>query len=263
MKKSHRNVEFDVHRLEDGRWEWIAYPKLGEGERFAGPLEADEETATAAARAAIDARLGPSGGPSENVGLFQTDPSQWGGVARTAMSNRDPANEIERQTIQFDLGSPADAALGGAGGVSANADVFRAEGHVNARRPSAAPEPLTVAPTPYPADPSAPLVVLEYLRVDRRSVEYAELNAKLDAILTQLRGHNEIAGEVRNQLIAEIQAGRLILASPRPDPNLIKTLLVGPLKYLALAAASGVIGECANEALHFLSHLFAAGGIPL
>jgi hypothetical protein len=46
MKKTHRNVEFDVHRLDDGHWEWIAYPKLGEGQRFSGPVKADEEKAT-------------------------------------------------------------------------------------------------------------------------------------------------------------------------------------------------------------------------
>jgi hypothetical protein len=60
MKKTHRSVEFDVHRLDDGRWEWIAYPKLGEGVRFAGALEDDEEKATAAAIAAIDTQFGSS-----------------------------------------------------------------------------------------------------------------------------------------------------------------------------------------------------------
>jgi len=82
MKKTHRNVEFDVHRLDDGRWEWIAYPKLGEGERFAGALEADEEKATGAAMAAIDVMLGP-----------QSDPSQWSGT-----SNWDPSVARQQNT---------------------------------------------------------------------------------------------------------------------------------------------------------------------
>jgi hypothetical protein len=79
MKKTHRNVEFDVHRLDDtDRWEWIAYPKIGEGDRFAGVVEGDEEKATAAATAAIDARLGSVSEPRESARPFQPDPSQWG-----------------------------------------------------------------------------------------------------------------------------------------------------------------------------------------
>jgi hypothetical protein len=128
---------------------------------------------------------------------------------------------------------------------------------------SAPPVGLTVVPTPYPADPSAPLVVHGYLRVDFASVEYAEFNSKLDELLTHLRRSNEIAGEVRDQLIAEMQAGRTILESPRPDPNLIKALLISPLQFIMGAAAAGVIGDYAIQALHYLSQLFAAGGIPL
>jgi hypothetical protein len=53
MKKSHKDVEFDVYPLDDGGWEWIVYPIRGEGARFAN-VEDNEEKATAAARAAID-----------------------------------------------------------------------------------------------------------------------------------------------------------------------------------------------------------------
>jgi hypothetical protein len=67
MKKTHRNVEFDVHRLDNGRWEWIAYPKRGEGGRFAG-LEDDEDKATVAARTSID-------------GWIDSDPSKWSGTS--------------------------------------------------------------------------------------------------------------------------------------------------------------------------------------
>jgi len=52
MKADHRGVAYDVHIL-DGRWEWIAYPKIGQGVRFAG-LEDSEEKATAKAKAEID-----------------------------------------------------------------------------------------------------------------------------------------------------------------------------------------------------------------
>lgn len=93
MKKTHRNVEFDVHRLDDGRWEWIAYPKIGEGDRFAGALEDDEEKAMAAARAAIDARLGSVSEPRESARPFQPDPSQWDTAARIATPHSRPHSQ--------------------------------------------------------------------------------------------------------------------------------------------------------------------------
>jgi hypothetical protein len=57
MKHDHRSIAYDVHRLDDGRWEWVVYPKIGEGVRFAG-LEDDEGKAIAAAKAGIDGWLG-------------------------------------------------------------------------------------------------------------------------------------------------------------------------------------------------------------
>ncbi len=58
MRKTHRDIEFDVHRLDDKRWEWVVYPKMGEGVRFAGTVEGDEEKAIATAKAEIDIWLG-------------------------------------------------------------------------------------------------------------------------------------------------------------------------------------------------------------
>jgi hypothetical protein len=162
MKKTHRNVEFDVHRLHDGRWEWIAYPKLGEGERFAGALEDDEEKATDAARAAIDARLGPlpdpsrwsgtphwddgarmmrqrnaalldSGGsqvfpPPEPKATLETAPMNQGATVNTpagAVADTAP-REIRLETGEIRLeGHPPDVALTGAGNLAAYADVYR------------------------------------------------------------------------------------------------------------------------------------------
>jgi len=84
-----------------------------------------------------------------------------------------------------------------------------------------APEPLTIVPTLYPEDPTAALIVRDYVLIDARSPEFGELNAKLDVIIDLLHQSNQISGEVRDQLIAHIQAGRTILAAPKPDRNLI------------------------------------------
>jgi hypothetical protein len=59
MRKEHRNISFYVHRLDQKRWEWVVYLNTGEDVGFAG-TEGDEEkaTATATAKAEIDAYLG-------------------------------------------------------------------------------------------------------------------------------------------------------------------------------------------------------------
>jgi hypothetical protein len=55
MRKEHRNIRFDVSRLDDKRWGWVVY-KTAEDVGFAG-TEGDEEKATATARTEIDAWL--------------------------------------------------------------------------------------------------------------------------------------------------------------------------------------------------------------
>ena len=114
------------------------------------------------------------------------------------------------------------------------------------------PGPLPVAPTPYPDDPAAPLIVQNVVHINVRSVEFRESNTKLDELIRLLRQSNEIAGETRDQLIAEITAGRVILTAPKPDRNLLDVLLVRPLLYLANRGTSAVVGVLADEALHLL-----------
>jgi hypothetical protein len=62
MRKEHRNISFNVHRLNEKRWEWVVYLNTVEDVGFAG-TEGDEEKATATARAEIDAYLGKLEGP--------------------------------------------------------------------------------------------------------------------------------------------------------------------------------------------------------
>jgi hypothetical protein len=84
VKHDHRGVTYDVHRLDDGRWEWVVYPKVGEGGRFAG-LEDDEGKAFAAAKTGIDQWL-----------REQKDEAQATETARTGPSN-DVRISTERQ----------------------------------------------------------------------------------------------------------------------------------------------------------------------
>ena len=124
------------------------------------------------------------------------------------------------------------------------------------------PGRVTIVPTPYPADPTAPLVVSGYVRIDVQSAEFAELSATLDKVIHLLGQSNQIAGETRDQLVAEIQAGRRLLTAPKPDRTLIETLLINPLTYIAAAASGGIIGGYANDALHLLLRMLDTN-IPL
>jgi hypothetical protein len=124
------------------------------------------------------------------------------------------------------------------------------------------PAPLTIVPTPYPREPGAPLVVHGSLNIDPRSPGLQELSAKLDQIIGLLAGSNLFAIETRNQLAAEIQAGKALATAPKPNTELLKAVLVNPLVFIACAAASAIIGELALQALHLIEMLFQVS-IPL
>jgi hypothetical protein len=90
-----------------------------------------------------------------------------------------------------------------------------------------------IAETIYPAEPSGEVVVHNHITIDLQSAEYREFSTKVDDLLTLLRESNEFSGEVRDQLIAEISAGRTLLSAPKADPILIERFLTNPLRYIA------------------------------
>jgi hypothetical protein len=79
------------------------------------------------------------------------------------------------------------------------------------------PKPIEIVPTPYPNDPEAPLVVYGALTINVRSPAFRDFSASLDAVLHELPRSNEIAGEARDQVVAELEAGRRLLTAPKPD----------------------------------------------
>jgi hypothetical protein len=83
--------------------------------------------------------------------------------------------------------------------------------------------PFTIIPTVYPQNPSGGTIIVQnHITININSKEFREVAAKLDEVIKLLRGSNEIAGETRDQLIAEIKAGRAVLDAPKPDPKLIE-----------------------------------------
>jgi hypothetical protein len=128
---------------------------------------------------------------------------------------------------------------------------------------SVTPEPVTVVPTPFPADPSAPLFVAVHLKVDINSAEFRELNETLNKLVKVLDRSNAITPETGQQSIAEIKGGQEVLKSPKPNPGLVKVLLVAPLKYFATKLIDNTIQHLATKALEFITRLFTDAGIPL
>jgi hypothetical protein len=97
--------------------------------------------------------------------------------------------------------------------------------------PAAAKAPISE--TIYPAEPSGEVVVHNHITIDLHSAVYREFSTKVDDLLTLLRESNEFSGEVRDQLIAEISAGRTLLSAPKADPILIERFFTNPLRYIA------------------------------
>jgi hypothetical protein len=132
----------------------------------------------------------------------------------------------------------AQSHLGGSGGVRADTIHIRA--------------PVPITPTVYPDSPQGTIIVQNFVTINGGSVEFRNFNSTMNGLVNRLSVSNEISGDVRDQLLAEIAAGREILKAPKANRDLIKLLLIEPLTFLAKTVASSVIGTLAGEALEWL-----------
>jgi hypothetical protein len=114
------------------------------------------------------------------------------------------------------------------------------------------PPPQPITPTVYPGEPSGTVIVQNQITINVHSTDFRKFEAKLDELLEAIRRSNEISGEVRDQLKAEITAGRTLLKAPKADRTWIDFLLVRPLRYLAEKVGSAVISKLATDALEWL-----------
>jgi hypothetical protein len=137
------------------------------------------------------------------------------------------------------------AALEGTGGLSATPDVL--------------PAPISIFPTVYPQEPSGTITVQNYITINVHGADFHTLENTMGQLLAEMPKSNAIAGEVRDKLIAEINAGMTILKSPKPTRGLIDLLLVRPLKYIAEKAAGATIGGLAGAALKVLLRMMGLG----
>jgi len=129
--------------------------------------------------------------------------------------------------------------------------------HQEELRPITLPalERTPVVETIYPEEPSGALVAPNHMTIDQGRAEFSEFNAKVDDLLTLLRDSNEFSGEVRDQLIAEILAGRTLLGAPKVAPILLERFLANPLKYIAKKSTETPIGALTVAMLMLLGKL--------
>jgi hypothetical protein len=120
---------------------------------------------------------------------------------------------------------------------------------------SPAVEKTPIVESTYPEEPSGSLVAPNHITIDQGRAEFSEFNTKVDDLLTLLRESKEFSGEVRDQLIAEILAGRALLGAPKADPILLERFLANPLKYIAKKSSETPIGALTVTTLMLLGKL--------
>jgi hypothetical protein len=107
----------------------------------------------------------------------------------------------------------------------------------------------------YPKEPTGALVSPHHITINQAQAEFGEFNAKVDDLLALLRESNQFSDEVRDQLIAEILAGRALLGAPKADPILVERFLTNPLKYIAKKSSQTPIGPLTVAMLVLLGRL--------
>jgi len=80
---------------------------------------------------------------------------------------------------------------------------------------------------------------------------------KIDEVIAALQGANDFPGdeEAKEQIIAELSAGRRILEASKVRVAALSTMLAPPLQWLMEKAAGSMIGKAASAAWDYLAGL--------
>jgi hypothetical protein len=157
-----------------------------------------------------------------------------------------------RPTTAAGMAAVWDQGSYGAGAYSAKPEALEGVGAQVANAEVLHPETVSIAPTIYPQEPGGTITVQNYITINIYSNEFRAFEDTMGQLLAEMRKSNEIAGEVRDKLNAEINAGMNILKSPKPDRQVIEVWLLRPLKYIIEKAVGALIGKLAGTALEML-----------
>jgi hypothetical protein len=111
-------------------------------------------------------------------------------------------------------------------------------------------------PTVFPEEPRGSITVNSAVTINLGA--FATFKVSLDEVVTALGGNNSINSEVKDQLIAYLNAGKTLAEAPKPPRWAIMEFLAKPLKWLIEKAGSQVIHDLAATAL---AQLGAATGL--
>ncbi len=119
------------------------------------------------------------------------------------------------------------------------------------------PAPVPITPTVYPDSPHGMIIVQNHVTINIQTDEFSRFNKNIEALIGELRQSNYISGEVRDQLLSELKAGRELINGPKPQRDLIDLLLVKPLKWLAEKSGSAIVSKLAADALEWLLRMIS------
>jgi hypothetical protein len=192
-------------------------------------------------------KLPPASPPPPKPPTQQPLTETWAALDQTAQQVR----EMHEEHLQRGFA----ATLSG-GSISEPLPIAAAERGAEANFTVVVSEPpVSVVSTVYPTEPGGAVLVQNHITINVNTTEFRQLNSKLDELIGLLRSSNEISGDTRNQLIAEITAGKILLTAPKSNAALIDLLLKRPLTFIAKQVAGTVIGRIAGAALALLGKL--------
>ena len=95
------------------------------------------------------------------------------------------------------------------------------------------------------------------LSLGHNSPEQQHVLAKLDELVAAVEATNDFPGEpeFKEQLIAELSAGRRLLEAAKVRVRAAREALAPPLKWILEKAGGAIIGKIAGEVWQYLTHL--------
>jgi hypothetical protein len=100
------------------------------------------------------------------------------------------------------------------------------------------------------------------VRIDHNLKPITELQEKLDEVVTWMEADNSLSQEedAREQRLAELKAGKVVLEAPQASETVLEWLLIRPLKWILEKAAESSVATVVAILLTLLLTLFGVGG---